>query len=365
MWEEAANLSPGIAAALFAYLAGLFDATDLPALRRAALAVHHVIPGSAIHFHEIDVTSGARIILSDPPEAGAPQVTAAYARLRHEHPVIACYERDGGGQPLAISDVADEAAFCSSALFTTVFRDLGVRDQLVIPVRLRRDTSRAKLCVGRSTWGFSDEEHVAAALIQRSLRVTHRSLHHRASAQIAGGVTSDLLARAGVQVCVVDRFGEIIGLDGTGAGTDPVIADAISRIARVAGSTLALERDVARAPRGDGAPVAELKLSDASGEPLSLQLLPSTDGEFWPVMLKRASSNGSLENLIARGLTQRQAEVMSLLLSGRSTAAAALELGISPRTAEKHIVLACRALGVHTRTEALVALASGADSVRV
>ena len=218
------------------------------------------------------------------------------------------------------------------------------------------------LSVGRDAWGFTEAEHVAAQIIQRSLRVTYGSMWRRRSHQTAAGVSTELLARSGVHVCVVDRFGAISDA-AEGVELDPLVVEAIAGVGRLAGTTDVRGPNGSGRPTGDHDPVlVELKVTDTDGEPVTLQLLDSDDGEFWPVMLKRASSNVRLEKLLDRGLTRRQAEVMALLLAGRTTCEAALQLSISPRTAEKHIQLACVALGARTRSEALVALASGAES---
>lgn len=60
----------------------------------------------------------------------------------------------------------------------------------------------------------------------------------------------------------------------------------------------------------------------------------------------------SLDALKDLGLTRRQAEVLRLLAMGRSNQDAAEELGITTRTAQKHIQLAYRALGVSERSHA-------------
>ena len=363
VWEQTANLPPVLAAPLWAYVAELFDAPNLPALRIAALEIRRVIPGSATHFNEVDLTGTAMVALSDPPAAATPPVIAAYARLRHQHPIVTHPEHPRGGRlPLALSDVVDEGSFTATALYREVYRAIGMRDQLVIPVPLRRGLATVTLSVGREDWGFSEAEHTAAQIIQRSLRVAYGSLSTRRSHQAVAGVSTRLLARSGVHVCVVDRFGEISDA-APGVDLDPLVAEAISGIGRLAGTTPARKADARRTGAHDGV-LVELKVTDAHGEPVTLQLLDSADGEFWPVMLKRASSNVRFENLLGRGLTPRQAEVMALLLAGRTTSEAALQLRISPRTAEKHIQLACAALGARTRSEALVALASGADSFR-
>ncbi len=56
--------------------------------------------------------------------------------------------------------------------------------------------------------------------------------------------------------------------------------------------------------------------------------------------------------LCALGLTTRQAEVLRLIATGHTGPQAAVQLGISPRTAQKHLELAYRRLGVSSRSEA-------------
>ena len=247
VWEATANLPPALAAPLWAYVAGLFDAPDLPALRTAALDIRRVIPGSATHFNELDLTGAAVVTLSDPPSAATPPVIAEYLRLRHEHPVVSHPDHQGGARPpLAISDVVDEAAFTATALYREVYSVIGMRDQLVIPVPLRRGRATVTLSVGREDWGFSEAEHIAALIIQRSLRVTYGSMWRRRSDQTAAGISTELLARSGVHVCVVDRFGEISDA-AQGVDLDPLVLEAISGVGRLVGTT------DGREPHGPGA----------------------------------------------------------------------------------------------------------------
>lgn len=63
-------------------------------------------------------------------------------------------------------------------------------------------------------------------------------------------------------------------------------------------------------------------------------------------------SHLALEPLQALGLTRRQAEVLRLIATGHSAPEAAVALGISPRTAQKHLELCYRALGVTNRSAA-------------
>ena len=61
-------------------------------------------------------------------------------------------------------------------------------------------------------------------------------------------------------------------------------------------------------------------------------------------------------------LTPRQAEVLRLLEQGRSTKQIAQELHLSAETVKNHVRLLLRALGVHTRLEAVAAARHGRAS---
>ena len=58
----------------------------------------------------------------------------------------------------------------------------------------------------------------------------------------------------------------------------------------------------------------------------------------------------------ASPLTQRQAEVVSLLATGKSTREVARALGVAPRTVQVHVGLIMKKLGVASRLQ-VVALA--------
>ena len=68
--------------------------------------------------------------------------------------------------------------------------------------------------------------------------------------------------------------------------------------------------------------------------------------------LARAAQGIDPERLTALGLTNRQAEVLRLIAMGRSDRDAAQELGITHRTAQKHLENTYRVLGVRERSRA-------------
>lgn len=56
-------------------------------------------------------------------------------------------------------------------------------------------------------------------------------------------------------------------------------------------------------------------------------------------------------------LSARQRECLELASDGLTSAGIAERLGISPRTVDEHLLMACAALGVRTRIQAVARLA--------
>lgn len=70
------------------------------------------------------------------------------------------------------------------------------------------------------------------------------------------------------------------------------------------------------------------------------------------VELDRRGGGAMREKLQGAGLSEREAEVVALVAHGGSNAAVAEQLGLSPRTVQKHLENAFRKLGVADRSEA-------------
>ncbi|WP_431015533.1 response regulator [Bradyrhizobium pachyrhizi] len=69
----------------------------------------------------------------------------------------------------------------------------------------------------------------------------------------------------------------------------------------------------------------------------------------WPAT--KPATRGSLKNL---GLTDRQIEVLALLMKGRSNKVIAKTLNMAVPTVKNHITVVLKALSVNTRTEAII-----------
>jgi DNA-binding NarL/FixJ family response regulator len=96
---------------------------------------------------------------------------------------------------------------------------------------------------------------------------------------------------------------------------------------------------------GSEPPPVERRRPDATANPLNLVNQEATDSGF--------QTQPSLASL---GLTPRQTDVLALLLKGNPNKLIARELGLSVETVKDHVAAVLRALGVSSRTQAVLAV---------
>lgn len=104
--------------------------------------------------------------------------------------------------------------------------------------------------------------------------------------------------------------------------------------------------------------VNALRLVLAGGRYLPPELMPELAREDWAAGPLRAASpaspgGGSVETL---GLTGRQREVLALLAQGKSNKQICRALGLAEATVKVHVTAVLKALGVTSRTQAVVAI---------
>lgn len=235
---------------IVSFLETLAASPDVTAFRGRALRAAELIPGSTVNFSEVAADGRRATTVAREDRLMEPDAVAAYLALRDGHPAGRRLREAGAPRrPLAISQVVGEDAFRTAALYRRLYRELGMVDQLLIPVAAADRT--VTLAIGRASWGFTRQELQLAGLLQRVIATAYDWQLERERLTLGG--------------------------------------------------------------------------ADAEGD------------RFAP-------------------LTARQAEVMRLVLAGRTNDAVARDLGISTRTVAKHLEAAYRRLGVRTRTEAAALL---------
>jgi DNA-binding CsgD family transcriptional regulator len=89
---------------------------------------------------------------------------------------------------------------------------------------------------------------------------------------------------------------------------------------------------------------------DLGGGNVKAAALPKLSGETI-LMMRTGDGDGSEEAMTI--LTRRQREIMDWIAEGKTSAEAAIILGISPRTVEKHLEAVFQRLGVENRIAAM------------
>ncbi len=97
------------------------------------------------------------------------------------------------------------------------------------------------------------------------------------------------------------------------------------------------------------------------GSPLMVRRLTPRDGTS-VFMFERAARGAPRSQLVALGLSPREAEVLQAMMRGHTTAAIATQLEISPRTIHKHAQSIYAKLGVNDRIAAVSAAWAALDS---
>jgi DNA-binding NarL/FixJ family response regulator len=87
---------------------------------------------------------------------------------------------------------------------------------------------------------------------------------------------------------------------------------------------------------------------------------PKLDGDTLPSVLREQAQDSGFQtggvSLAEIGLTPRQTEVLGLLLKGQPNKLIARELNLSVETVKDHVAAVLRALGVSSRTQAVLAV---------
>lgn len=309
------------------------DAQDLDEFRAALLpSLRRLVPADYASYNEVPADGGAPVTIADPVLPA--EMMEAWERHALTNPLITRFMRTRDARPWRFSDVIGADELARLPLYQELYRPLGVRHQIAFAL-----PSRSTLTIGiaLSRGGrrdFADAERQMLDLARPHLTQAYRNAQLRArldgsldalrTASEVRGLALFRIDRSGVVVEASERALALAERAGAGGVGEP-LPEAFAG----AGGAGAIDGEVllsARVPLGDGTAAVVV-------EAASTALAP-----------------GALEAL---GLSAREAQVLSLLARGHDTAAAAAELGLSPRTVHKHAQHIHAKLGVRDRAQAV------------
>lgn len=335
-------------------VAGVLEASEsflkvgsIAELRQCAVdTVASLLPETVVSWNEVDLDGGLLAMVRSewPPAPTDPnqlrRLDKAFIANVREHPVIARYERTRDGRPYAISDFLSAADFHRTNLYQLLYRPLGIEDQIsfVLP--------DPKLVIGiaanRERRGFPPHERMVCNLLRAHLVQASRRLDALVRARQLLAVVHQLADDHGEAVLVLDH-------DGT---PDPMSLRAHELLEQFYGprDRTSLPADLRAWLEGNVASATPF-LRRQAGRTLVVRRV--NDGENDLLFLSPKSDTISHWDAQRLGLTRREAEIVALLIDGMTSKRIAADLGISPRTVDKHVATILDKLGVRTRLEAV------------
>lgn len=329
------------AASMCDLIAALDASTTCPEFARAGLLAQGLIPCTVLTMDVVNINGASILCASTTAEFEEPGLVDQRLRWAQQSPVVAHRPGTSTTPPVAISSLLERDVYLNSSLYTDFHRHLGIEDELV--VEFDGSCGLSHLRFSRSKWGFTDDELATAEDVQDALRIMARVRRERDTATVGAQTARSLAEKSGTSVWVGNPDGSASGLDGSPADLPHELDSTIRAALAVAAAT----------PRNDGGPLVEMLVPSTQGRQLTVRVLPSPTGSLHLPVIIATPRGTETKDLRQAGLTTRQAEVMALIIEGHTNASAALKLGISERTVEKHVVGAYAKLDVHSRTQAL------------
>jgi DNA-binding CsgD family transcriptional regulator len=318
------------------------DADDLDDFRAMLLAsLPELVPTDYVSYNEVTLAEGPGVAIVAPELPD--WAYAAWAKHGAQNPLIQRHLRTRDGRAYRMSDVVTRAELHRLDLYIELYQPFGLEFQIAfcLPAPM---THLIGLALSRGTTNFTERDRAVLNLARPHLIQAYRNVELRGRAsKVVDAVRSGLddaqqamvLVESGRDVVFASEPARRLLRAATGAAVSdggPLPPDLTTWMRN--------GTDVPLVLAGRGRPLAVRHLPGAAGEPDVLLLEPGM----------RAIGASVLRGL---GLTAREAEVLHLIVRGRSNHEIADDLSISPRTVHKHVEHVFAKLGVGSRIEAV------------
>jgi DNA-binding CsgD family transcriptional regulator len=347
-------LSSKDAAKVMGLLQQLYQQTNLAKLPASVVSVlASLVPSDAAAFnviydddHRVEITHNAPWLNSE-----VARRTWALERHIDQHPLENFFHQTGSPEPVRISDFLSRKKFHDLALYQEFYKSLGVEYQISAFLR-PMDKFRIGVGVQRQQKDFSERDKEVIACLTPHIFQAYQNAREFSQARSELSRTEEALRMHRQGFLHLEKEGRINSMTancmrwlsaycGDRRGGGDQLPELLRRWLQKQRNTAPASLGGMRRPlvlqRGDNRLVVRIaEHSDGSCD----LLLQETDIEF------------ARTQLMAAGLTSREAEVLNWLTQGKANSEIAIIVGARTGTINKHLEHIYTKLGVESRTAA-------------
>jgi len=348
------RLTPAMLGRVSRFLRDAYAVHSLDALRsHITRAISQVIASDVTTYNEVD-TARKRITWIDEP-AGAcsfPGSTRIFGQYIADHPLINYYAQTDDGRALKISDFLTQREFKRRGIYSEFYRRVSMNYQLAVTLPSPRPLVIG-IALNRQSRDFSESDRFLLNIIRPHLLQAYKN-----------AARSEYLSKQ------VALFAQGFGV----YGCDVVILNGQGRIeAQSQGAALLLDRYFGheecrhdRLPQSVNRWIAARRFSqpledvgrvlgpltvEREGTRLIMSVI-SRPGQSLLILEERRTTPDA-RALAGLGLSHREAQLLNLVIEGKSNAEIAHMVSIAHATVRKHLEHIYLKLGVRTRAEAV------------
>ena len=305
--------------------------------------------GNYVSYTEVNPVRQRVLALIDPPTFDPAKFEPAFVKYGHQHPVISFYQRTGEGRAAKISDFLTQAQWHQTQMYQHVYKPMQVEDQfsIALPAPLPIVVG---VVVSRPKRDFTERDRTLLNLFRTHMVAAYELADRFSRMKHDADTTAAAVESMNVGLIRVRPDGTVSFFSAKArlwlarhfpAGDDRRLPDLLERW------RLRMRDAFTR----ELSPAAAIPMRvESADEALEIRWKRVDDDDL--LLMESHPRTLPLAPLQALGLTPREAEAVYWITEGKTNAEIGIILGMSARTAQKHLERAFKKLDVSSRTAA-------------
>jgi len=310
--------------------------------------VAELVPCEVVAFNEVDLTADRIVFRAEPASFPFPPGTdAMVAALAGQHPLIQHAAATGDGSARKISDFWTREEFHANDLYRLVYGPMGVEYQMSVALPAPRPIV-VGIVVNRAAVDFDERDRTVLNLLRpHFVQAWHNARDRdRMRSLLDAAVHASEPGGTGL-VILTDPPQEVI------AGTLVSLYRYFGRPTLTSPLPARVERwlTTQRSRLADDSPIELLTplTIESAGHLVALRYLPGPGADPGALLLREQPLAPRRKSIEALGLTPREAEIVTHVMSGETNASIGQSLGVSPATVKKHLENIYAKVGIRGR----------------